>query len=73
MLINTKSLCGFVSNQVQYNLECAQYQGYSYYIMIIDKYILGIYIYNSRNLDCDPYVSWSFLQSNNHKAVKKMK
>ena len=32
-----------------------------------------IYIYNSWNLDCDPRVSWSFLQNNNHLAVKKMK
>ena len=23
--------------------------------------------------DCDPRVSWSFLQNNNHQAVKKMK
>ena len=35
--------------------------------------ILDIYIFNSRNLDCDPWVSWSFLQNNNHQAVKKMK
>ena len=27
MLVVTKSLCGFVSNQVQYNMESAQYLG----------------------------------------------
>ena len=26
-LVVTKSLCGFVSNQVQYNMESAQYLG----------------------------------------------
>ena len=25
------------------------------------------------NLVCDPWVSWSFLQNNNHQAVNKMK
>ena len=46
MLIVTKSLCGYVSNQVQYNMESAQYLGYSYYIIIIiiNKYILDTYI-----------------------------
>ena len=43
-MVVIKSLCGFVSNQVQYDMECAQYQGLSYYI-IINKYILDIYIY----------------------------
>ena len=28
MLVVTKLLCGYVSNQVQYNMESAQYQGY---------------------------------------------
>ena len=27
MLVVPKSLCGFVSNQVQYNMESAQYLG----------------------------------------------
>ena len=27
VLVFTKSLCGFVSNQVQYNMESAQYLG----------------------------------------------
>ena len=27
VLVVTKSLCGFVSNQVQYNVESAQYLG----------------------------------------------
>ena len=27
VLVVTKSLCGFVSNQVQYNIENAQYLG----------------------------------------------
>ena len=31
------------------------------------------YIFDSWNLDCDPWVSWSFLQNNNHQAFKKMK
>ena len=35
--------------------------------------MLDIYIFNSWNIDCDPRVSWSFLQNNNHQAVKKMK
>ena len=51
MLVVTNSLCTFVANQLQYNLEGAQYLRKSYYIMImIDKYILdlgttNIYIY----------------------------
>ena len=32
-----------------------------------------MYIFNSWNLNCDPWVSWSFLQNNNHQSVKKMK
>ena len=27
VLVVTKSLCGFVANQVQYNMESAQYLG----------------------------------------------
>ena len=45
VLVGTSSLCGFVASQVQNNMESAQYLGKSYYIlMIIDKYILDIYI-----------------------------
>ena len=29
------------------------------------------YVFNSWNLDCDPRVSWSFLQNNNHQSVMK--
>ena len=32
-----------------------------------------MYIFNSRNLDRDPWVSWNFLQNNNHRAVNKIK
>ena len=28
VLVVTKSLCGFMANQVQYNMESAQYLGY---------------------------------------------
>ena len=35
--------------------------------------IYDIYIFNSWNLDCNSWVSWSFLQNNNHQAVKKIK
>ena len=41
----------------------------SIYIYI---YIYQMYIFNSWNLDCDPWVSRSFLQNYNHQAVKKM-
>ena len=44
VFVVTKSLCGFVMNQVQYNMESAQYLGYSYFIIIINKYILDLYI-----------------------------
>ena len=37
VLVVTKSLCGFVSNQVQYDMESAQY-------LIVNEYILDIYI-----------------------------
>ena len=48
MLVVTKSLCGYVSNQVQYNIIY-------YIIMIINKYILDIYIYifNSWKIFCN--------------------
>ena len=64
----TTLLCGFVLNQVQYNMESAQYLGKSYHIIIIiNKYILDIYIqfmeFRLRPL--------GFLQNNNHHAVKK--
>ena len=41
-MVVSKSLCGFVTNQVQNNMEGAQYQGY--YIIIINKYIIDLYI-----------------------------
>ena len=44
VLVVTKSLWGFKSNQGQYNMNSAQYLGQSYYIMIINKYIFDIYI-----------------------------
>ena len=40
MLVITKSLCGFVAKQVQDNMESAQYLGYSYYVIIINRYII---------------------------------
>ena len=43
MFVATESLCRFVSNQVQYNIESAQYLGESNYIIMIDKCILDIY------------------------------
>ena len=45
MLVITKSLSGFVANQLQYNMESAQYLRYSYYIMIIIKHILDLYVH----------------------------
>ena len=33
VLVVNKRLCGFVSNQVQYNMDRAQYIGLSYYIL----------------------------------------
>ena len=44
MLIVSKSLCGFVANQVQYNMKSTEYLGLSYYIIVIYIYIY-IYIY----------------------------
>ena len=35
MLVVTKSLGGFISNQVQYNMESAEYLGQSYFIIYI--------------------------------------
>ena len=35
--------------------------------------IYYIYTFNSWNLDCHPWVSWMFLQNNNHQVVKNMK
>ena len=35
VLVVAKSLCGYVSNEVQYNMESAQYLGYRYYMIII--------------------------------------
>ena len=35
MLVVIKSLCGFVSKQVQYNMKSAQYLGHINYIIII--------------------------------------
>ena len=51
VLIVSKSLCGYVSNHVQYNMERAQYLEYSYYITKINKYI---YIYNPWKIFCNP-------------------
>ena len=31
VLVDGKSQCGYLSNQVQYNMKSAQYLGYSYY------------------------------------------
>ena len=42
MLVVTKSLCGFVGNQVQYHTESAQYLGESCYIIMMNKYIFQI-------------------------------
>ena len=35
MLVVTESLCGFVANQVQYNMKRAQYLRQSYYIILL--------------------------------------
>ena len=51
MLVVTKSLGGFVSNQVQYNMESAQY----FIIFILYIYIY-IHIYKERvRVDCIKY------------------
>ena len=48
VLVVTKSLCGYVSNQVQYDKESAQYLGLSNYIYIY------IYTFNPWKIVCDP-------------------
>ena len=40
-MVVTISLGGFVADQMQYNLESAQYQWYSYYMIVISKCILA--------------------------------
>ena len=46
VFVVTKSLFGYVSNQVQYNMDSDQYLGLSDYIIIlINKYILDTYMY----------------------------
>ena len=42
-MVVTKPLCGFVSKQVQYNMESAIIE-LLYNIIIMNKYILDIYI-----------------------------
>ena len=44
MFVVTNTFSGFVANQVRYNFESAQYLRYSYYITIVKKYILDLYI-----------------------------
>ena len=51
VLVLTKSLCKDVSNQVQYNMESAQYLEYSYSIIIINKYVVDIYIFNESKIE----------------------
>ena len=51
VLVATNSLCGFMVNQVRYNLESAQYLWWSYYIIIMNKYIVN-FIYS---------MPWKFL------------
>ena len=46
VLVVSKSLCGYVSNQVQYNMESAQYLWLSYFNDNDDKWIYIIYIFN---------------------------
>ena len=38
-------------------------------VLLLEYIYIYIYIYNSWNLDCAPWVSWIFLQNNNHQAV----
>ena len=45
MLVVTKSLCRFVTNQEHFNMKSALYLGQSYYIIIIITIIIIIYIY----------------------------
>ena len=39
---------------MQYKMESAQYLGLSYYMIIINKYVLAIYTFNSWNIVCNP-------------------
>ena len=41
-------------------------------MIITNKYILDIHIFNSWDIDCDPGFHGFFFQNNNHQAVKKM-
>ena len=67
MLVVTKSLCGFLSNQVQYNIESPQYLGQRYYIIIIIIIYIYIYIYiyilNSWNLSATPVFHGDFCKT----------
>ena len=48
-LVVTKSLCRFVSNQVQYNMESAQYLGLSCYaMMMFCSLAIVTYIYRNK-------------------------
>ena len=78
VLVVTKSLCGFVANQVQYNMESAQFLGYSYYIIILNRYILDLYIQCSGSLSVIPGFHEVFTKktknkTNNHQADNEMK
>ena len=72
MLVVSKSQCGYVSKQVQYNMESAQYLWESYYINNNgNKWIYIIYIFNPWkilfcNLRCHK------VYNNIRQAVKKM-
>ena len=45
VLVVSKSLCGYVSNQVQYNMEREQYFPWIKYIYNMYLFIIIIYIY----------------------------
>ena len=62
-----------MSNQVQYNIDSAQYLGLSYYIIIINILDLYIYIFNAVEFRLRPLGFMEVLQNNNHQAVNKMK
>ena len=47
------SLCWFMANQVQYNLESVQYLRESYYIIMINKYILDFIYLMPWKFVCD--------------------
>ena len=72
VLVVSKSLYGYVSNQVQYNMESAQYLWRAIIIiMIINKYIFYIYIFNSwKILFC--YLRFHEVYNNIPQIVKKM-